>query len=392
MLFRRKKSARYLPGNRVKLLRAGKEYFSALLRLISNAQESIHLQVYILSDDETGRLVAGELKKAAARKVKVYVMADGYASQPLHKTFIEDLRSSGIQFRFFEPLLKSRNFYFGRRMHHKVIVSDMAYALVGGINIADRYNDMPGINAWLDFALLVEGPIAKDLCVLCWKTWYGFAPNMGLTPCEEKQVSFHIPYAEQNEVRMCRNDWVRRKNEITATYISMLRHAHSHVTILCSYFLPGKVIRKQIVYAIRRGVAVRVIAAGPSDVKLSKYAERWLYDWLLRKGVQLYEYQKNVLHGKIAACDDEWMTIGSYNINNISAYASIELNLDVRNASFAKNIRLLLEEIITNDCIRITPSWQTKTGNIFRQLARWMSYQFIRIVFYLFTFYFKHTE
>ena len=213
---------------------------------------------------------------------------------------------------------------------------------------------------------------------------------MGLTPCEETEINFNVPVEEQSEVRIRRNDWVRRKNEITGTYVSMLRSATSQVTILCSYFLPGNVIRRQIVYAIKRGVTVRVITAGRSDVMLSKYAERWLYDWLLRNKIELYEYQKNILHGKIAVCDDQWITIGSYNINNISTYAGIELNLDVRNAAFAKEVRKTLEEIIINDCVHVTPEHHIKTKNIFKQFVRWFSYQFIRAAFYVFTFYFKH--
>jgi len=230
----------------------------------------------------------------------------------------------------------------------------------------------------------------KNLCILCWKTWTGFARNLETTPCEEKKINFEIAPQQRSKVRMRRNDWVRRKNEISSTYVEMLRTSATQVTILCSYFLPGKVIRKQIVRAIKRGVTIRIIAAGQSDVLVAKNAERWLYDWLLRNGIELYEYQKNILHGKIAVCDDQWMTIGSYNINNISTYASIELNLDVRNPGFAVHVRKTLEEIIANDCIRITTERQTKTKNFLKQFIRWLSYQFIRMVFYLFTFYFKH--
>jgi len=380
----------YTAVNQVKLISAGREYFNRLLQLIHEAEESIHLQTYIYDDDETGRLVADALKEAVKRNVDVYLMADGYASQVMSQSFIDELKRAGIHFRFFKPIFKSRYFYFSRRMHHKVAVADAKYAIVSGVNITNRYNDMPGKPAWLDFSLYVEGEIAKHLCVLCWKTWNGYPLNMGITPCEEKQIDFSIPRENQSEVRMRRNDWVRRKNEISATYIEMLRKAQSQVTILCSYFLPGKVIRRQMVHAIKRGVSIRVIAAGPSDVMLAKYAERWLYDWLLRNGIELYEYQKNILHGKIAVCDDRWMTIGSYNINNISTYASIELNLDVRNPVFAKEVREKLEEIIVNDCIRITPGHHIKTKNIFKQFIRWVSYGFIRTVFYLFTFYFKH--
>jgi len=330
------------------------------------------------------------LKEAVQRNVAVYLMADGYASQVMSGSFADELRKAGIHFRFFEPIFKSRYFYFGRRMHHKMTVVDTRYALVGGVNISNRYNDMPGKPAWLDFALYAEGGIAKELCVLCWKSWKGYPMNMGITPCEKKQLNFDFPAAEQSEVRMRRNDWVRRKNQISATYIEMLRKSRSEVTILCSYFLPGTIIRRQIVNAVKRGVTIRVIAAGNSDVKVAKNAERWLYDWLLRNGIELYEYQKNILHGKMAVCDNEWMTIGSYNINNISAYASIELNLDVRDPSFTKNTRQTLQEIIEKDCVRISFEQHIRTKNIFKQFIRWVSYQFIRMIFYLFTFYFKH--
>lgn len=374
----------------MQLIRGGAAYFEKLLELIGNAKESIHLQTYIYDDDETGRLIANALKEAVQRNVEVHLMADGYASQVMSKSFIADLKNAGIRFRFFAPLFKGRNFYFGRRMHHKMTVVDTRYALVGGVNISNRYNDMPGQPAWLDFALFVEGEVARELCVLCWKSWKSYPVNMGITPCEEKQVSFDFLPEEQSEVRMRRNDWVRRKNQISSTYVRILRSSRSEVTILCSYFLPSIFIRRQMVNAIKRGVTIRVIAAGNSDVKVAKNAERWLYDWLLRNGIELYEYQKNILHGKMAVCDEEWMTAGSYNINNISAYASIELNLDVRNPAFAKKTRQVLQEIMEKDCTRITFEQHIRTKNIFRQFNRWLSYQFIRTVFYLFTFYFRH--
>jgi cardiolipin synthase len=379
----------YSSVNRVKLIRGGKPYFDLLLQMIAGAKESIHLQTYIYDDDETGIAVAEALKEATLRNVKVYLMADGYASQVMSQSFINKMRAAGIHFRFFEPLFKSKFFYFGRRLHHKMAVVDTRYALVGGINITNRYNDMPGKPAWLDYALYTEGETARELCVLCWKTWKGFPVNMGITPCEEKQLSFEIPAAERSDVRMRRNDWVRRKNQISKTYLEMLRNSSSQVTILCSYFIPGHVIRRNMVQAVNRGVRVRVIAAGPSDVMLAKHAERWLYDWLLRKGIELYEYRKNILHGKIAVADDEWMTIGSYNINDISAYASIELNLDVRNPDFAKEVKHELEEIIANDCILISPEQHSSTKNIFVQFIRWFSYHFITVAFNLITFYFK---
>jgi cardiolipin synthase len=387
-----KASTEYTAQNKVQLIRGGKQYFDLLLQLIHTARESIHLQTYIYDDDETGVLVAEALKAAVKRKVQVYLIADGYASQVMSQKFIDDLRNAGIYFKMFEPVFRSKRFYFGRRLHHKVAVTDARFALVGGVNISNRYNDMPGKPAWLDFALYVEGEIARELCVLCWKTWYGFPSKMKITPCEEKEIVYTINPEKACLVRMRREDWVRRKIQVSKTYIEILRNARSHVTILCSYFLPGRKIRHLLSKASRRGVNIKVITAGRSDVMLTKYAERWLYDWLLRNKIELYEYQKNILHGKIAVCDSAWMTVGSYNVNNISAYASIELNLDVKNPAFANQVETLLENIIMDDCILISKEQHKRTKNIFKQFSRWLSYQFIRSVFYLFTFYFKQNK
>lgn len=384
-----RQSEGYTSLNKVKLVRGGKPYFDCLLQMIETAKESIHLQTYIYDDDETGKQVADALKAAVKRNVQVYLLADGYASKVMSKAFIKDLREADIHFRFFNPLFKSGYFYLGRRLHHKVTVADATYALVGGINITDRYNDMPGKPAWLDFALYIEGEATRQLCVLCWKTWNNYPIKMGLTPCEQNEIEFNIKPEEASEISMRRNDWVRRKNEISFTYVKMLRTATSHITILCSYFLPGRIIRRQLAQAAKRGVRIKVITAGISDVILAKYAERYMYNWLLRNEIELYEYQPNILHGKIAVCDSQWLTIGSYNINDISAYASIELNMNVRHPGFAKETEKLLQNIIDNDCIRITKENYTRSKTIFNQFARWFSYEFIRAVFYLFTFYFK---
>ena len=97
-------------------------------------------------------------------------------------------------------------------------------------------------------------------------------------------------------------------------------------------------------------------------------------------------------HGKIAVCDGEWMTIGSYNINNISAYASIELNINVRNDAFAGETQKILQGIIDNDSIRVTKENHTKAKNLYNQFVRWLSYSFIRVVIYIFTFYYRRRE
>ncbi len=374
--------------NAARLIRGGKAYFDLLEDLIGKATETIHLQVYIFTNDETGEKIAAALKKAAARKVAVYLMADGYASQSLPDTFISDIERAGVLFRFFDPVLKSRHFYFGRRMHHKVLVVDGRHALVAGINISDRYNDMPGQPAWLDFGLYAEGEIASKLYIRCIQIWRGFSYKSGRRLSTEiKKV--RNTFGGATEVCMKLNDWVYRRNEISKTYLSLLYNAEEEAFIMSSYFLPGKMIRRQLAKAAARGVKIKIITAGNSDVAISKYAERWLYDWLLRKGADIYEYKKNVLHAKIAVFDRRVVTVGSYNINNISAHASIELNLNVYHPGIAQEAATIINEIIQNDCEHVTSESHLKSKNMFSQFVRWFSYQCIRLIIFLFTFYFR---
>jgi cardiolipin synthase len=175
-------------------------------------------------------------------------------------------------------------------------------------------------------------------------------------------------------------------NEISENYIEMLRNSKTEILILCSYFIPGKVIRRSMANASKRGVKITVITASQSDVPLTKHAERWLYDWMLRNNIKIYEYQNNVLHGKLAVSDQTTVTIGSYNINNLSTYVCLELNAEIKNKLFAQKVQNTLQEIIKNECIEVNSNLHHHQKNLINQFLRWCSYQTLRFVLMIFTF------
>lgn len=386
------KSDYYTNHNRVELVRGGRPYFTLLKELIDRATNSIYLQFYIFLEDETGVEVIEALKAASQRGVSVFLHIDGYASQGLHKRCVNDMREAGINVKRFEPLLRSKHFYFGRRLHHKVIVADGLYSLVGGINICNRYNDMPGEPAWLDMALYCEGEASFILQNMCREIW-GNKNTLPIASREEiEKFCQQIPLTEQVPVRLRRNDWVKRKSEIWKSYLEMFNKSEKSITIMCSYFLPGRLFRRKISQAVKRGAKVKVILAGTSDIMMAKHAERYLYDWLLKNNVEIYEYQDTVLHAKVAVYDSSWVTVGSYNVNNISAYASLELNMDVRNRAFALFTETGLEDIINNHCKRVTAENYASSTHFFRKLWQRICYSFINNVLTLFTFYFRQEE
>ncbi len=387
--------AGYTHHNKVRLVHGGHDYFSRLLEMIGQARSTIHLQTYIFEEDETGRMVADALKDAASRRVKVYVLLDGYASQDLSKGFITELRGAGVFFRWFWPLFKSRHFYLGRRMHHKILVTDGACGLAGGVNISNRYNDIGETKAWLDWALYTEGEAGS------YEAAYRSATDMeesllenggGIPVTHPTAWVPGITTDEECMVRVRRNDWVQGKNQISRSYIEMFRHAASRITIMSSYFLPGKIFRKNMALAAKRGVAVKIILGGVSDVRIARLAEQYMYRWLFRNHIEIYEYQDTVLHGKLAVYDGQWATVGSYNVNRISAYASVELNMDVRNQPFAAGVQQELDDIISRHCVRVTEESFSKQSSILKKIGQRIAYQTIRLLFFLFTFYFKQEK
>ncbi len=392
----RKKTPRLLKGytlhNKVRLVHGGKDFFDTIVQLIDDARSMIQLQTYIFDGDETGRMVSAALLRAAARKVQVYILLDGYASQHLSRHLIEEWKAAGIRFRWFWPLFKSRRFYLGRRLHHKVIVVDAAKGMAGGVNISDRYNDIGGQKAWLDRALLVEGQAALTLHLVCRDMW---TKAYWKTPLPKKEKFPWLPAdvpEEECMVRVRRNDWVQGKNEISRSYVQMFRQAQSRIIVLSSYFMPGKILRKYMAQAAKRGVVVKIVVGSVSDVKISRLAEQYMYRWLFKNKMQVYEYQDTILHGKLATYDGVWMTDGSYNVNRISAYASVELNMDVRHPVFATCVEEELEGIIRDHCKQIVPEEYFRHMGFMERLRQRVAYETIRVLFFLFTFYFRQEK
>ncbi|HMP88147.1 MAG TPA: phospholipase D-like domain-containing protein, partial [Lacibacter sp.] len=251
--------------------------------------------------------------------------------------------------------------------------------------------DLPDAPAWLDWALDVRGEAALQLDHLCFKLWNksSLRRSRPIAPVVQSQQVEDVP---ECLVRVRRNDWVNRRVDISRSYLEMLRRAEKEIIIMSSYFLPGRLFRTALQRTIRRGVDIKIIIAGTSDIKIAKAAERYWYPWLLKQGIRIYEYEPRVLHGKLSVYDEKWVTVGSYNINNISAYASIELNLDVLNNAFGSSTREKLIKIIRENCTEITPERFARRRNLFTQFIDWFSYEFYRAIVFLFTFYFRQRK
>ena len=368
----------YKDSHSVKWRRCGPEFFNELVSLIRSATKNIHFQIYLIDPDSTGKMILEELMAAAGRGVEVSLVVDGFGAGELEEDDEKKLLDAGVNFKRFEPYIASGKFYVGRRMHHKIMVVDEKIGMVGGMNIADRYHGNETTPPWIDYAVIVEGPVCKDLLEVCRRILSRqFVPSAPKWPRILSRTG--TINSDSVWVRIRMNDWLRNKREITQSYNTAARMARKTITIVGGYFIPGRRYRRILASASKRGVAIRIILTHKSDVPVVKYASDYLYEWLLKNNIRIFEASHAMVHGKVAIVDETWSTIGSYNQNHLSAYFSIELNLDIVNREFSEDFHRHLLKVIDDECTEVTEETFLSKSNWWARFRRWSSYQIVRL-------------
>jgi cardiolipin synthase A/B len=368
----------YKGGHSIELLRSGESYFAECERIINESKHYIHLQTYIVDDDETGRRIVNVLIRAARRGVKVYFLIDAYGGSSFSEELINRVEEAGILFRKFSPGLISKGFQFSLRLHHKVLLADGEVCIIGGMNIANRYHGTKESKEWLDFAILIRGPECAHILFILKRLWN----KTFISKKERSTETAHnlLVYNDDVRLKVTQNNWTRNKIEILKSYRSALKHSQDHMIIFAGYFLPGRNERKLLRNASRRGVEIKIVLSAESDAPVFKRATNFLYDFILRNRIKIYEYLPSNLHAKVASVDGNWCTIGSYNMNHLSDYGSVEMNADVLDRKFTEQFEDLLLQIIEKDCRQVTLSEYVIRKTWFFQLTDWFSYQMIRIL------------
>jgi len=350
----------------LRLIKSGEEFFRETILLARSANESLVLNTYIFEADPTGIMVLEALCEAARRGVRTEVMLDSFGSGKLSPHWVSRMREAGIQFRFFGKAFSPEFWNPGRRLHHKIMVADQKRLITGGINIAEKYHGKNGEPPWLDYAVYYEGQVAQVAAHWCHRL-YG----------KEFQRKARFSPLPKSDVRLLRNDAFRNKLQILRAYRSAIRNAKEEVILLSPYFMPGIRMLRVMIRAARRGVKVKLLLAGKSDIPVFYTASAYLYPVMLNAGIEIYEWHASVMHAKVAVADKRWATIGSFNMNNLSALMSIEANLEITNPVFCHDLHAELSALL-QQARRIEAQQWMQRLNRFGRLRSFMSYYLLK--------------
>ena len=362
------------------LLENGEQFFPAVFRAIREARREILLETFILFEDKVGCELHAALVEAAQRGVQVDMMVDGFGSSELSPAFIEALTRVGVRLQVFDPkprIFGLRTNVF-RRMHRKIVVVDGRLAFVGGINYsADHLEDF-GPEAKQDYAVQIEGPIVAEIHRF---TAAAFKLPRGHTPWYRRRHRQAEPEALAQvgdaEALFVTRDNQEHRTDIERHYRIAIRAARRDVLIANAYFFPGYRLLKELRKAARRGVRVRLILQGKPDMPIVKTAAGLLYDHLQRAGVEIYEYCKRPLHGKVAVADDEWSTVGSSNLDPLSLSLNLEANVIIRHRGFNQHLRQRLEDLIQHSCLPVTAEHRPRQ-NLWHLVRSFFVFHFLR--------------
>lgn len=370
----------FLTGNRLTLLRSGTEYFPALETAIEAARSEIFLEAYIYAGDGTGERITEVLCAAAARRVAVHVLVDGFGSNDMPKRFAQRLRKAGAKLLVFRP--EAWNFRFRRerlrRMHRKLAVVDGRIAFVGGINIIDDRDTPHQIPPRYDYAVRVEGPLLapiQNAAIRLWNrvAWRRLKRDLRVGSWVAPEVGHKGPQRAAFVMR----DNFRHRRDIENAYLAAIASAQHEIIIANAYFFPGLRFLRALIRAARRGVRVVLLLQGRVEYVLLHYASRALYGTLLEAGVEIYEYHMSFMHAKVAVIDGSWATVGSSNIDPFSLLLAREANVVVEDRRFAAGLRTRLRADIEHGA-RIVAKTRWFGQSFWERVPCWLAYGLAR--------------
>jgi cardiolipin synthase A/B len=332
----------FSPATNIQLLWKSSESFKKIFDAVRDAQQFICLQFYIFKNDETGRELSELLKQKRQEGINVYILYDHFGSFGTPGSFWKEMKKAGIHVISSHPFKWTAPFHYVHRDHRKLIVIDAEKAFTGGLNIANEYSGFHFKHkgwVWRDTGIFLEGPIVNALFKTFKKSWYTWGGEKIEFQGKSEETSRGIP------AMPIFVDSSRGRRRMRRLIYYSINHAKKCISLTTAYFTPSRRMVETLEEAERRGVRVRLLVPGKSDVPAASYAGRAFFSKLLNAGVEIYTYRgEDILHAKTFIFDECWSIIGSTNLDFQSLRYNDEGNVGILDTGFASQLTEIFEE------------------------------------------------
>lgn len=325
-----------MDGNQIDILKSGEDFFETLFTSIKNAKSFIHMQYFIIENNELYKKLAELLKQKLAEGVEVRILYDAFGSWGLNNSkFSKKLRQMGAEIHAILPLnfstvLTTINY----RNHRKITVIDGNLAITGGFNLSNKYinpNASP-FGLWDDVSLKIKGTAVDHLHRIFIKDYY-FASKQKTSLIDDK----YLPLQNKGNGALAQIVYGGPDSDYLAIlhqYLMMIASANQSIYIRNPYFIPNRALLEALKMAALRGVDVKIMVPKQNDSKVAKYSMYSTFRDLLMADVKIYILEHIFSHSKIIIIDEEVVSVGSGNFD----YRSFEHNYEANTLIYDKYI------------------------------------------------------
>lgn len=323
--------------SRVQIFHSGDAYFQSMLEDIRQARKSVTIEGYIFATDRLTRALLDELAYARSRGCSIKLIVDGFGSYNYIPELTRLCQNYGIELRVFHPMPYFRSLTgkwprlteirltkflsrMNRRNHRKIVIIDEKVSYLGSLNFIEVHcAKYVGSRAWRDTGVRVEGPAVRQL-VIASQITYLRTIYRGILNWVGR---WRVPSSSFSTALQL-NTTQKMRRALYRDLLRLLNRAEDRIYITTAYFLPKRKLLKALVKAADKGVDVKLLLPGKSDVPLVKWAAFNLVRILLHSRMPIYEYQGSILHAKTMIVDDT-VYIGSFNLNHRSLLHDLEV-------------------------------------------------------------------
>ncbi|MCM4168244.1 Major cardiolipin synthase ClsA [Arenibacter antarcticus] len=346
-LLRNNENAVLTFDNEVEILINGEEKFKQLRNDLALAKHHIHMEYFVLFDNELGSEIINILCSKAEEGVLVRLIYDDVGSSISSKNK-KKLTKSGVEhFAFLPVLFSNSTSKLNYRDHRKIIVIDGQIGYVGGINLDQKYdNSYDNDKYWRDTHLRIMGGAVGALqssFVLSWNFVSKEELEIEEILLPKKKANIKKPVAIQIAASGPDSDWAN----IMEAIFCAINSAMDRILITTPYFMPNSSILTALTTAARSGVEVKVIIPYESDSMAAQYATDSYIEECLNSGIHIYRYNKGFVHAKTLVIDDMFSSIGTANMD----YRSFSMNFEINALLYNKEVNQQMVEQFNQDLL-----------------------------------------
>lgn len=371
-------------NNKIEVFNNGKDKFDALKKELEKAEHHIHLEYFIVKNDQIGNEIKDILIKKSLEGIRVIFIIDKVGSYKLKHNYVKELKDAGVEIvyytYFLAPLLRKLNTQINFRNHRKIAIIDGKVGFLGGMNIGDEYLGKGKLGFWRDTHIMVKGDFVLGLQAVFLNDYFEIKNTNGSNDIFIGDADKYCPIGgdQGNKImQLVHSGPDSEYPSIMQCVLKMISMAQKSILITTPYFIPTESLQESLKVAALGGIKVKILFPGRFDHYIVYQASQTYLKELIKCGVKIYFYDKKAfVHSKVITIDGEICSVGTANMD-IRSYM---LNYEVNTVIYDKEITARLEcdfEMNLQNSVEVTEEYFDKMPayqKFIQSLARVLSY------------------